>query len=77
MAEKEPLMPSIMPKNSMFTGFLVVFALFGAIVKAEMRYYQSHLLMVRPKDGDDDKDAIDTGCQPSRHPPKRNARKLR
>ena len=45
----------------LFTGFLV-FALFaGPIVRPEMRYYQSHLLMVRPKDGGDEKVEIESG----------------
>ena len=53
-AEKEPVLPAIMPENWVFTCFLV-FALFGPIVRPEMRYYQSHLFMVRPKDGGDEK----------------------
>ena len=56
------MLPIIMPENWMFTGFLV-FAVFGPIVRAEMRYYQSHLLtMVRPKDGGD-KVEIETGVR--------------
>ena len=61
-AEKEPVLPTIMSENWMLTGFLV-FAVFGPIVRAEMRYYQSHLLMVRPKDGGGDKVEIETGVK--------------
>ena len=41
---------TIMPDNWMFPGF-IVFSMFGPIVETEMRYYQSHLLMPKPKDG--------------------------
>ena len=70
-AEKEPVLPTIMPKNWTFTGFLV-FALFGPIVRPEMRFYQSHLLMVRPRDGGDKK--LKSKLAPR---PRRSARKLR
>ena len=45
-----PLTTTTMRENWMFPGFLI-FALFGPIVEPEMRYYQSHLLMTKPKDG--------------------------
>jgi hypothetical protein len=64
-AEKEPVLPTTMPENWMFTGFLV-FALFGPIVRPEMRYYQSHLLLVRPKDGGDKKVEIEAGAKTKR-----------
>jgi hypothetical protein len=41
-----------MPENWMFPGF-IIFTLFGPIVEPEMRYYQSHLLMTKQKDGTD------------------------
>ena len=37
-----------MAEKWMFPGF-IVFALFGSIVEPEIRYYQSHLIMTKPR----------------------------
>ena len=44
----------------MFPGF-IIFSLFGPIVESEMRYYQSHLLKTKPKDGTSCADENRTG----------------